>query len=210
MDISLHRDITVIIGPPDSGKSNLAKYLLSLDPYKRHLVYDPLFGFDPDDYNVIRPPTNDYKWRRYELGNPELNKAVDKFVWDTKPKFRPEYLVVDEAARLLPLSQDEGPAMGNVSDFNAHIDLGNGHMGMGLWLLCQRFAQLNTDLENKATHYFIMGFGGKNDRQAIKKIHPDIIDYIQDLEEYEFVYVGPNGVIRKFGPVDKMGEKAKI
>lgn len=207
--INLRRDIVCIIGPPDSGKSNLAKYLLSLNPYRRHLVYDPLFGFDPTEYNVIRPPSKDYKWRRYEQGNPELNKAADKFIFNAPPDKRPSFFVIDEAARLLPLAKDEGPAMANISDFNAHIDLGD-RQGMGVWLLCQRFAQLNTSLENKAVHYFIMGIGGKNDTDAVKKIHPDIIPALQSAKDYGFVYVGPNESLRVFNPVDKMGEKARI
>lgn len=207
--INLRRDITCFIGPPDSGKSNLVKYLLSLDPYRRHLVYDPLFGFDPGDYNAIRPPTNDYKWRRYEDGNPELNKAVDKFIFDAPPEKRPSFFGIDEAARLLPLAKDEGPAMANISDFNAHIDLGD-TMGMGVWLMCQRFAQLNTSLENKANHYFIMGVGGKNDRQAVKQLHPEVMDALQQTKDFGFVYIGPNESLRVFNPVDKMGEKARI
>lgn len=207
--INLRRDMVCIIGPPDSGKSNLAKFLLSQPQYRRHLVYDPLHGFDSKEYNVIRPPTEDYKWRRYEEGNPELNRAVDRFILDAPPEKRPAYFVIDEAARLLPLHQEEGPAMGNLNDFNAHIDLGD-NQGMSVWLLCQRFAQLNADFENKATHYFVMGFGGKNDKDALNKVHDDLVDMLHQTKEYGFVYVGPNGMIRKFDPVEKMGEKAKI
>jgi len=207
--ISLNRDFVVIVGPPDSGKSNLAKWLLSRKEYARHLVYDPLYGFDPSEYNVVRPPSQDYKYRRYEDGNPELNIAVDKFILDTKPSMRPAYFVIDEAARLLPNGKPEGPAMGNLNDFNAHIDLGSG-MGLSVWLLCQRLAQLNTDMENKANHFFFMGYSGKNDKRAIEKINPEIIELLQTTSRYGFVYAGPNDVLRKFESVEKMGEKSKI
>ncbi len=207
--ISLNRDFVVIVGPPDSGKSNLAKWLLSQPEYARHLVYDPLYGFDSQDYNVVRPPTQDYKYRRYEEGNEELNIAVDKFILDTQPSMRPAYFVIDEAARLLPNGKPEGPAMGNLNDFNAHIDLGNGQ-GLSVWLLCQRLAQLNTDMENKTNHFFFMGYSGKNDKRAIEDIDPKIIELLQTTSKYGFVYAGPNGVRQKFEPVDKMGEKSKI
>jgi hypothetical protein len=203
MKFSLKNNIVMIVGPPDSGKSNLAKYMLQQSAYRNHLVYDPLFGFDPEQFHVIRPPSRDTKWRRYEAGNPELNRAVDEYVVGAPAEKRPEVFVVDESGRLLPNGKSEGSAMGELNDFNAHY-------GISVWLLGQRLAQINSDFENKATHYFVMGYQGKNDRDALRNIHVDLPDTLDETPEFGFVYVGPNNTIQKFKPVEKVGQKAGL
>jgi energy-coupling factor transporter ATP-binding protein EcfA2 len=201
--ISLENKIVTFTGPPDSGKSNLVKYMLTLSPYKSHLVYDPLFGFDPDIHNVVRPPDTSTRWRRYEDGNSKLNEAVDEFIFNQEPSKRPRYFVIDEAGRLLPEGKPEGPAMGELNDFNAHY-------GIGVWLIGQRFAQINTDFENKATHHFVMGYKGKNDKQALKDIHEDLPETLDETSEFGFAHVGPNGTLDKFKPVPEVGSKGKL
>jgi energy-coupling factor transporter ATP-binding protein EcfA2 len=203
VQIKLADEIVTITGPPDSGKSNLVKYLLTLPQYQSHLVYDPLFGFDPDIHNVIRPPDRSTKYRRYEEGNPELNKAVDEFILTRKDKWRPSYFIIDEAGRLLPNQKDEGSAMGELNDFNAHY-------GISVWLIGQRLAQLNSDFENKATHHFVMGYKGKNDKQALSDIHENLPEYVQKTSRYGFTYVGKNGEIANIKPVDIVGEKGEL
>lgn len=211
--IELTGDIVTITGPPDSGKTNLARYMLQLPEYARHLVYDPLFGFDPEVYNVIRPPKLAYKYRRYEEGNPELNKATDRFVLGPEPEKRPAYFAIDEAPRLLPNHKDAGPAVGELSDYNAHIDLGRGEQGIGVWLMGQRFAAMNSHFENKATHNFVMGYKGKNDRETLKEIHPaapKVLDAVKQVDRFGFIYVGKNNTLRAFTRVEEVGEKAGI
>lgn len=205
-DIELADNIVTFTGPPDSGKSNLVKYMLTLDAYQSHLVYDPLFGFDPEEHNVIRPPDQSTKWRRYESGNPELNRAVDQFVIAKDDKPRPSYFIIDESGRLLPMGKPEGSAMGDLNDFNAHY-------GISVWVIGQRLAQINTDFENKATHHFVMGYKGKNDRQALKDLHtdlPDALDSIKARDPYGFAYTGPNNDLRTFKAVPEVGSKAGL
>lgn len=201
--ISLEKDIVVIVGPPDSGKSNLAKYLLSLPQYRSHLVYDPLFGFDENMYNVVRPPDKSTQYRRYEEGNKHLNIACDKFIIDPPKEKTPKYFAIDECGRLLKNGKPEGDAMGELNDFNAHY-------GVGIWLMGQRLAQLNTDFENKATHYFVTGYQGKNDRRALKDIHEDLPEYLDATQQFGFTYVGKNNTIMNFRPVDKMNDKSQL
>lgn len=201
-EISLKNEIVIFTGPPDSGKSNLVKYLLSLPEYKSHLVYDPLFGFDPDTHNVVRPPNRDTKYRRYGEGNPELNRAVDKFVL-TEEGQRPEVFAIDEAGRLLPSGKPEGEAMGELNDFNAHY-------GISVWVIGQRYSQINTDFENKATHHFVMGYQGKNDKRALRDVHENLPDYLDRTSQYGFTYVGKNGQIRNFEPVPEMDDKGEL
>lgn len=204
--ISLSNEIITFTGPPDSGKSNLVKWLLRQPAYRSHLVYDPLFGYDPESLNVIRPPSTETKWRRYERGNPELNQAVDEFILTADETFRPSYFVVDEAGRLLPEGKPEGAAMGELNDFNAHY-------GISVWLIGQRFAQINSDFENKATHHFVLGYKGKNDKRTLQDIHeglPESLDTIKAKDPYGFAYVGPNGDLRTFRRVPEVGHKAGL
>jgi hypothetical protein len=205
--IEMVDNIVTFTGPPDSGKSNLVKYLLRQDPYANHMVYDPLFGFDEERLNVIRPPDTSTKWRRYEEGNPALNQAVDEFVLRKDEAKRPEYFVIDESGRLLPMGKPEGSAMGELNDFNAHY-------GIGVWLIGQRLAQLKTDFENKATHHFVMGYKGKNDRQALKDLHRDLPEAIdrakQKWGEFAVAYTGPNNTLMTFPPVPETGEKGGL
>lgn len=205
-DIKLANNIVTFTGPPDSGKSNLVKWLLRQEPYRSHLVYDPLFGFNPEQVNVIRPPDQSTKYRRYEQGNPELNKAVDQFVLTKDDKPRPSFFVIDESGRLLPVGKPEGSAMGELNDFNAHY-------GIGVWVIGQRHAQINTDFENKATHHFVMGYKGKNDRQNLKDLHQDLpqaLDSIKAQDPFGFAYTGPNNDLRTFRSVPEVGSKGQL
>lgn len=201
--INLDRQITLFIGPPDSGKSNLVKYMLSLPQYRSHLVADPLFGFDENMFNVVRPPDKSTKWRRYEYGNRWLNDVADRFVLGVESERRPRYFVVEESGRLLKNMKDEGEAMGELNDFNAHYDV-------GIWLLGQRLAQINTDFENKATNYFVMGYQGKNDKRTLADIHTALPEALDSLPRYGFAYVGSNNLLKTFRPVERMGEKSKM
>jgi len=204
--ISLQNNIVTFTGPPDSGKSNLVKYMLRVDPYSRHLVYDPLFGYDDNTLNVIRPPDRSTKWRRYEDGNPALNQAVDEFVLVDKER-RAHYFIIDEAGRLVPNRKDEGSAMGELNDFNAHY-------GISVWLIAQRHTQMNSDFENKATHHFVMGYKGRSDRKNLRELHadaPDLLDKAKrEMGSYAFIYVGPDNTLKAFPPVKEVGQKAGL
>jgi len=204
--VSLRKNIVTFTGPPDSGKSNLVKYLLTLPHYQRHMVYDPLFGFDPETHNVVRPPNKETKWRRYEHGNKALNEAVDRYVLTKKSELKPKYFIVDEAGRLLPNGKFEGSAMGELNDFNAHHDI-------SVWLVGQRLAQLNSDFENKATHHFVMGYKGKNDREALRELHadlPDALDRVKEWDPFGFAYAGPNNELRVYRSVPEVGDKSML
>jgi len=200
--INLKNEIATFTGPPDSGKSNLVKYMLRLPEYRRHLVYDSLFGYDPDELHVIRPPSRETKWRRYDEGNPELNQAVDKFVL-TETENRPHYFVIDEAGRLIPNQKPEGEAMGELNDFNAHY-------GISVWVIGQRFAQINSDFTNKATHHFVMDYKGRNDKRALRDIHEDLPEALEETSQYGFVYSGKGGDLRRFQSVPEVGKKRML
>jgi len=201
--IDLANKITVVTGPPDSGKSTFVKWLLGRPEYASHLIYDPMFGYPTDSHNAIRPPTQQTKYRRYEHGNPELNEAVDRFVLVDEDK-RPDYFAIDESGRLLPNQQPEGSAMGELNDFNAHY-------GIGVIVIGQRLAQINSDFENKATRYFCMGVSGKNDRRTLESVHEDFPEYVEASEQYGPTYVRiDDNSICNFGPPPMTGSKAGL
>lgn len=201
--VSLDGKIICIIGPPDSGKSTLVKWLLRQPEYKNTLMFDPLFGFDESQVNVVRPPKDRPKYRRYEHGNKELNKAVDKFVIGKPREERPDYFGIDETGRMLPNQKDEGYAVGELNDYNAHY-------AVGVWLIAQRLAQINSDFENKATGYFVTGYEGKNDKRALADVHeklPEALDYIKTHDQYGFCYAGSNGKLETFTRIEEKGSK---
>jgi hypothetical protein len=95
--------------------------------------------------------------------------------------------------------------MGELNDFNAHY-------GIGVWLIGQRLAQLNSDFENKATHHFVMGYKGKNDRKALRDLHENLPEAIDEAKkeygEFAVAYTGPNNTLKTFPAVSETGEKA--
>lgn len=196
-EVEVGRNMVCIFGPPDSGKSTLAKWLFQRDDFRSHLVFDPLYGWDSERYNLIRPPEG-ARYRRYEHGNEELNAAVDRFVLDQPPRQRPAYLVIDEAGRLLPSQQPPGESMSDLLHFNAHLNV-------GVFYISQRPAELNTDAESKSLYYFILGYSGRTDRRALRDLHgdaPDLLDHAKDsYGEYAGVVIGPNRRIAAFPPV---------
>ena len=109
----------------------------------------------------------------------------------------------DEAGRLLPNHKDEGGPMGELNDFNEHY-------GVGVWLLAQRHTQINTDFENKATHHFITGYKGKNDKRNLDDLHENAQEYVDAQSEYGFTYIGPNGKIQNFAAIEPFGEKSML
>lgn len=206
-EVEVGRAMCCIYGPPDSGKSNLAKWFFRRDDFRSHLVYDPLYGWDSDTYNLVRPPARESRYRRYEEeGNDELNLAVERFILDREPENRPAYFVIDEAGRLLPNQKDPGSAMSDLIHFNSHF-------GVGVWYIAQRPSELNTDAESKSLYYFVMGYRGRSDRRALRDIHsalPDLLDRAKDeLGDYAGVAVGPNRRIAPFLPVENVSAGGK-
>lgn len=194
--MELKGKIVCVFGPPGSGKTNFIKHIFGLPPYRRHWIYDPMREYNPETHNVIRP-TN----RRYEKGNEELNEVVDLLIHQNGKGARPRYFVVDEANRLIPNHKDPGPAVADLIDFNRHI-----HPGIGFWAVSRRPAQINTDLENLANHYFVFGSRGKNDRNAYRNIASDLPEYLERKKKYEFVHVSEGGECSIYKPVDYYGE----
>ncbi len=204
MKIKFSGNIVCVFGPPGSGKTNWMKWLFRRNAYSRHIIYDPMHEYDPNRYNVARPPRST-AYRRYETGNDELNKTVDELIMASPPAIRPRYFVIDEANRLLPNNKPPGEAAQDLIDFNRHYE-----PGITLFALCRRPAQINTDLENLASYYVCFGYQGKNDRRAYGDIHVDLVDALDEKDRYGPVVVGQDNEISTFEPVDYLGETPTI
>lgn len=205
--IDVGRSMCCVFGPPDSGKSNLAKYIFSRKDFRSHLVYDPLYGWDEEEYNLVRPPESAPEYRRYEeSGNDHLNAAAERFILDHPEEDRPNYLVVDEAGRLLPNQKNPGSAMSDLIHFNAHYNV-------GVFYIAQRPSELNTDAESKSLYTFVMGYRGRSDRRTLKEIHselPAVLEKAKDeLGPYAGAVVGPNRRIAPFEPAPNLSREPK-
>ena len=203
MEIDFREALVCVIGPPGSGKSNWLKWILQRDGFDRHLIWDPMREHDPNRLNVLRPPPAS-RYRRYEAGNDELNKTVDEILsWP--PRMRPEYLIIDEANRVLPNGRPPGEAVQDLIDFNRHYE-----PGIGVWFVSRRPAQINSDAENLSKYHIVFGYQGRNDRAAYADIHEDLPDRLREKEPYQPVVVGPSGEIETFRACPDLGETRTI
>lgn len=200
-NLELAEQIVVVLGPPDSGKTNFVKTVFGKEPYRRHWIYDPLREYDSSEYNVVRPSN-----RRYDGGNEELNQTIDDAIFAQPEALRPRYLVIDEANRTVPNNKEPGEAMQDMIDFNTHFA-----PGIGLWVVARRPAQLNTDLMELYDEMFIFGLRGRNDKRAYRDmVSEELVEQLDAKEKFEFVHVDGEGDTTLFEPVPYQGEKVKI
>lgn len=200
-DLQLSEQIVVVLGPPDSGKTNFVKTVFQRPEYRRHWIYDPLREYDAETFNVVRPRN-----RRYDGGNGELNQTIDDAILTARESVRPRYFVVDEANRTIPNGKEPGSAVQDMIDFNTHFA-----PGVGLWAIARRPAQLNTDLMELYDELFIFGLRGRNDRRAYRDIvSEELVDLLDEKDRYEFVHVDGSGETTLFEPVPHQGEKVQI
>lgn len=200
-NLELAEQIVTVLGPPDSGKTNFVKNVFSLEPYRRHWIYDPLREYDGREYNVVRPSN-----RRYDGGNEELNATIDDAIMAAPESLRPRYFVIDEANRTVPNKKEPGEAVQDMIDFNTHFA-----PGIGLWAVARRPAQLNTDLMELYDEMFVFGLRGRNDRRTYKDmVGEELVELLDEKEKYEFVHVDGEGDCTLFEPCEYQGEKVKI
>lgn len=200
-EIELEGKITCVFGLPYSGKTNFMKWLLSQRAYRRHMIFDTVQDYPTSQYNAYRPDV-----RHWERGvNEELNEFVDATVEQAPKALRPRYVVVDEANRSLPNNKDPGMAVADLVDFNTHYD-----PQIGVILICRRPAQLNSDFENLASHYFVFAARGKNDYSAYGDISRELPDLLDERERYEFAHVDEEGDCTLFEPVELMEGRGRI
>lgn len=205
IEIEIFGKIVCVFGHPDTGKTNFLRWLLSLPQYRRHCIFDPVKDYPTGDYTVYRP---DSRYHSSEGGqaDKELNELVDKLINDVGKSLRPRVVVVDEANRPLAHGQPLPPAVRDIIDFNTHYD-----PPITFVTACRRPAgQMNAEVIELATEFFILSAGGKNDRSHYANIHVDLPDALEAKGEFEVAYAKKGGKCGIFSPVKDMGEKGRI
>lgn len=178
MDITGKR--FVILGLQGSGKTELAKHLLSKAKY--HLVYDVLHEYE--GFNRYVPTDRNSR--------DELSKMVNKLVI---AELKPTLFIVDEANRyMLPKPTALPSGITELNDWSRHI-------GLSWGAICRRPTQLHTDIMELAHFLFIFVLKGKNDNQYLDTILPGLGDTVAGLPDYHFAVVSENRSVSIHSPI---------
>lgn len=161
-----------LLGLQGSGKSVNAKWILR--HYPRHLVYDPLKEYV--GFNRYLPAHRDYSLESIA----EINAVVQKLVFANQGKL--DLFVIDEANRYCPTRRPLPETIGQINDFNRHMNLGFG-------VIARRPVQLNADLIELAHDLFIYRLKGKNDIMYLDSLVDGLGNAVLSLKPYYFVHV---------------------
>jgi DNA helicase HerA-like ATPase len=161
-----------VFGLQGTGKTNYAKWVLQ--HYPRHLVYDPLKDYQ--GFNRYLPANRSYTLAAIE----EINTVVDRLVFKNVGKL--DLFVIDEANRYCPNKRILPAKIGELNDFNRHMNLGFG-------IVARRPVQLNTDLVELAHDLFIFRLKGKNDIAYLDSLVDGLGNAVLSLPRYHFVHV---------------------
>jgi hypothetical protein len=161
-----------LLGLQGSGKTVNAKWILK--HYPRHLVYDPLKEYV--GFNRYLPDYREYSLEALA----EINTAIQKLVFDKQGQL--DLFVIDEANRYCPTRRPLPETVGQINDFNRHMNLGFG-------VIARRPVQLNTDLIELAHDLFIYRLKGKNDIAYLDELVDGLGAAVLSLKPYYFVHV---------------------
>lgn len=170
----------VILGLQGSGKTVLAKYMLS--KCSRHLVYDTLREYK----GFIRYTPTDRNSKS------ELERMIKTLVFK---KVKPQLFIIDEANRFIepkPTALPQG--VNELNDWSRHI-------GISWGCICRRPTQLHTDMMELAHYLFIFCLRGKNDTAYLDSILPNLGDTVSNLKQYEFAIVTENRSVYVHQPI---------
>lgn len=170
----------VILGLQGSGKTVLAKHLLSKS--NSHLVYDVLKEYQ--DFNRYIPTNRNSK--------EELARAIQILVFR---KVKPSLFIIDESNRFIepkPIPLPKG--INELNDWSRH-------MGISWGCICRRPTQLHTDMMELAHYLFIFVLRGKNDTAYLDSILPNLGDTVSNLKQWEFAVVTDNRSVIVHAPL---------
>lgn len=205
MNIELEGKLICVFGLPNTGKTNFLRYLTSLPPYRRNLIFDPVKDYPTESTGLVyRPKSRTHSSEGGECDE-ELGFVIDKMVNNAPESLRPKYIIVDEANRSMKNQHPMPEAVQDLIDFNTHYK-----PQMSLICACRRPAKLHTDFREIANHFFIFSQGGKNDQRSYANIASELPEMLDEKEQYEFVYVDSERNCHLFSPVKNMGEKGRI
>jgi len=195
--IDLNNGIVNLYGPGESGKSNFCRYLFDKPQYHRHIIYDPMKEYDPDNYNVYRPDKINYD----NGGNDEVNEFLE-YIFSLPPSLRPRYILFDEAANYIPGGNK--PMGQHVSELAYH----NTHMKPGVTMLTsnRHITDLNGTIREMYSDMFVFGLRGSNSIRQADNLSNGLSDAVEQSGQYEFIHVNQQGDKRHFTKVPDMDE----
>jgi hypothetical protein len=173
-----------LLGLQGSGKTVNAKWILK--HYPRHLVYDPLKEYQ--GFNRYLPTYRNYSFESIA----ELNTAVQKLVFDRPNQL--DLFVIDEANRYCPNMRSLPDIIGQLNDFNRHMNIGFG-------VIARRPVQLNTDLIELAHDLFIYRLKGKNDIAYLNDLADGLGEAVLSLQPFHYVHVNEFREFEVLAPV---------
>lgn len=172
----------VIFGLQGSGKTILAKHILSQEP--AHFVFDTLHEYK--GFNRYLPLQRDTR------GIPELETLIEIAIIRSKAV---RLFIIDEANRFCPSKIPLPQAVLNLNDFQRHY-------GIAFGAIARRPVQLFTDLTELAHYMFIFNLKGKNDCAYLDAIVLGLGDAVSQLQSYHFVVVSPGRSYEVHAPID--------
>lgn len=166
-EINLANKRAVIVGPPGSGKTVLARHILNMT--RQHIVWDPL-----QDY---------IGYNRYQPTNPHSKTEADQFIRKAVIGFKPRLFVFEEANNIIePKPKPLPPAIREMNDWSRHY-------GISWIVMARRPVQLHTDVVELATFIFAFRLTGKNDRAFFDNYNTGLGDIVATLKPWHFLVI---------------------
>lgn len=181
--IDLKGKCYIIFGLKGSGKTELAKYILSL--HRNHYIYDTLHEYNKEKYTVYLPSHATTDKAIYEL-----NLCINRDVLTKKPSL----FHISEMNRYCPNRKPLPEAVAKLNDWNRHYNIAYGGD-------CRRPAQLNTDITELANYIFCFRLKGKNDCQYLDDTVKGLGDAVAELDDYHFIMVDEKRNLRMMQPI---------
>lgn len=186
----------MVFGLKGAGKSNFVQYLLTLEQYRNHLVYDVCK--EHAGFNRYLP-----RHRSGEEARVEFGEVVQRFVTQNDRGLRPDLLVAEEVSRLAP---NRGGAPDELYDL---VDL-NRHYATGFLGVARRPAQVDTNLVELADNILVFTVRGKNDVKRLNEEAPGSGDAAADLEPYHFLRIQGDRSYSVHSPVPEQDTTGKL
>ena len=169
MDIDLANKGFTIVGPRGSGKTTLAKHILSSTDLEEHLVYDPV-----DDYEGFR---------RYCPKDRDSVEELDHFIHTFVIPERPKVVIFDEANKYVRPAPSRLPSgLGDLNDLSRH-------WGIAWGCITRRPSQFHTHIYEFSQYIFIYGLHGRNDLRNLNDIHAGLGRQVDNLPKHHFIVV---------------------
>lgn len=190
MELNLDNKSAVIFGLPNSGKSTLANFILT-GYGASALIYDTLQEYPDDPFDRYIP--------KNRADVTEFERVIRRSMTGGKYSL----IAVDEANRYCPSKPAPLPqAAADLNDWHAHYDLAC------LWI-CRRPVQLNQDLTELASYWFIFNLPGSIDSEYLDRMSYGLGDFVVALPKYHFAMVGPDRKFQLMNPVPREFATAK-